>query len=232
MRNLLIGLVTTILALSWTTMASARQIPCPAGEVKTNVTTRIPSPWWHTPQAGPLDSTRISEIGGETTLVCVYDVNGTMVSVMRKPPNRMPHCVTRDNGFTCRARAFGGGGGGGAPVTHKTGPLSIPQTYRADLDNGTVSSGGADIWFEADTATRRYITPVNGAKLAIHSGGATSKQVCADTPKTSNRIPIASVPVGTYVCVLTNEGRDAIFRVNAAVGASPGTLEIGFTTWE
>jgi uncharacterized protein YraI len=118
-----------------------------------------------------------------------------------------------------------------APVTHATGALSIPQTYMADLDEGTIGSGGADIWFEAQTATQRYVTPVNGAKIVKVSGGI-SRDSCASAAVSSAKINVNNLPVGMYVCVHTNTGRVSGFRVNAAIGASPGTLKIGFTTWD
>jgi hypothetical protein len=119
----------------------------------------------------------------------------------------------------------------GAPTTHATGALDIPQTYEADLDNGTIGSSGADIWFEAVSATSRYVTPRNGAKIVKVGTGGISRDICASASVSSSKININNLPSGTYVCVRTNEGRVSGFRVNATVGASPGTLKIGFTTW-
>jgi hypothetical protein len=97
------------------------------------------------------------------------------------------------------------------PKTHSTGPLAISQTWTADLDEGEVGAGAdSDIWFQAVTATERYITPRNGATIA----------------------KVGTLPEGTYVCVRTNLGRYSQFRVNEPVGPSPGTLNIGYTTRE
>ena len=54
---------------------------------------------------------------------------------------------------------------------------------------------------------------------------------CSTARYSPGRISIRDIPVGTYVCVRTNEGRYSEFRVNARVGPSPGTLRIGYTTW-
>jgi uncharacterized protein YraI len=121
---------------------------------------------------------------------------------------------------------------GGAPVTHATGALDIPQTYMADLDAGAVTESGADIWFEAVSATERYVTPRNGAAIVKVGTGGISRDMCASASVSTARINVNDLPAGTYVCVRTNEGRVSGFRVNAAVGPSPGTLRIGFTTWE
>jgi hypothetical protein len=121
---------------------------------------------------------------------------------------------------------------GGAPVTHATGALDIPQTYFADLDEGAVTESGADIWFEAETATERYVNPRNGATIVKVGTGGISRDMCASAALSTARININDLPSGTYVCVRTNAGRVSGFRVNATVGASPGTLKIGFTTWD
>lgn len=119
------------------------------------------------------------------------------------------------------------------PVTHSTGPLSIPQTYLADLDEGHLdTTAEADIWFEAVTATERYVTPQHGATIAIAGPTSVNRDGCMALTLSSARIPLSSMPVGTYVCVLTTHGRYSQFRVNAPVGPSPGTLVIGYTTWE
>ena len=119
------------------------------------------------------------------------------------------------------------------PVTHSTGSLAIDQTWMADLDEGQVDVGaGMDIWFEAETATERYVTPTNGAMIAAVGTSSIGREGCAAAPLSNSRIPIQSLPAGAYVCVRTNQGRFSQFRVNAAVGPSPGVLQIEYTTWE
>jgi len=45
-------------------------------------------------------------------------------------------------------------------------------------------------------------------------------------------VRLADVPVGSYVCVRTNEGRISQFRMNAITpAAAASTLTIGYTTW-
>src|SRR3972149_6876934 len=111
----------------------------------------------------------------------------------------------------------------------KTGSMSIPQTYAFDLNNGAVgSSPGADLWFEADTATLLYLTPRNGARLWVGERNNRGKDGCAaGTHYTTSRVSLADLPVGSYVCVRTSEGKVSQFRVNSLSGASPKTLTIG-----
>lgn len=42
---------------------------------------------------------------------------------------------------------------------------------------------------------------------------------------------MAKLPVGTYICVKTNEGRVAEFRINGKAG-NPVTLTLGYTSWK
>jgi TolB protein len=116
---------------------------------------------------------------------------------------------------------------------HSTGFLDIMQTWMADLDEGEVGvSVEADIWFHAVTATERYVEPRNGAKIAIVGTTAVGRDGCAAASLSTSRININDLPVGIYFCVLTNQGRYCQFHVNATVGPSPGTLSIGYTTWD
>lgn len=119
------------------------------------------------------------------------------------------------------------------PRTYSTGLLEVPQTWTVDLDEGQLGAGSdSDIWFRAETATRRYVTPRNGAKLVPVGNRSVGRDGCAAASLSNNPIPIEALTPGTYVCVQTNQGRYSQFRVNAPVGASPGTLEMGYTTWE
>ena len=45
------------------------------------------------------------------------------------------------------------------------------------------------------------------------------------------RVPLSAVPVGSYICMKTNQGRTSQFRMNAITGLSVKNLEIGYTTW-
>jgi hypothetical protein len=116
---------------------------------------------------------------------------------------------------------------------HSRGDLDIPQTWTADLDEGVVGGlTGADIWFEAVTATERYVTPRNGAKIAIAGTTQAGRDGCAAASLSTSKININDLPAGTYVCVLTSQGRYSQFLITAPVGPSPGTLSIVYTTWE
>lgn len=114
------------------------------------------------------------------------------------------------------------------PVTHSTGPIDLQQTFTANLDNGTIGGGGADIWYQAVTAVEKYITPRNGALLALGDGSNRGFDGCSVAAFSSDSLPLAAMPPGTYVCAKTNQGRISQFRVNGFVGT---TMKLGYTTW-
>jgi hypothetical protein len=118
------------------------------------------------------------------------------------------------------------------PIPHAQGHLDIPQTWTADLDSGVVGSNGQeDIWFEAVTATERYLAPRNGASISFMGTTQPGLSGCKSAPLSTNRININSLSTGVYVCVLTNSNRYSELRVTAPVGPSPGTLSLDYTTW-
>lgn len=116
-----------------------------------------------------------------------------------------------------------------APVTHSTGPIDLPQTFLANLDNGNVAGGaGADIWYQAVTAVEKYITPRNGALLALGDGSNRGYDGCAAESFSNDSVALEDAPPGTYVCAKTNQGRISQFRVNGFTGT---TMHLGYTTW-
>lgn len=228
-RHLSSILLVTILSLplfGTSAQAAAERIECPLTQARTEITSPLPSGWWQTPQQGALEETKIQNIGGKPALMCGYWAYGQTVYILRDAPEGAT-CTADASGFTCSTP------GVVAPVTYKTGPLSWQQTWMVDFDNGTTGGReGADVWFEAVTATERYLVPVNGAQIAFAGGTSINLSGCqALASYTTGRVALEAFPVGMYVCVKTNEGRISQFRVNAAAGPSPGTMEIGYTTW-
>ncbi|MGV3490893.1 MAG: SH3 domain-containing protein [Devosia sp.] len=112
--------------------------------------------------------------------------------------------------------------------TYSTGPIDLPQTWEANLDNGNVGGGGVDIWYRAVTSTEKYITPRNGAGLALGDGSNRGYEGCAEEDFSGDPIALEDMPVGTYVCAKTNQGRISQFRVNGFTGT---TMRLGYTTW-
>lgn len=203
-------------------VAKADTIRCPLDQARRTITDNLPSGWWTTPMVNRLSETKVQNIGGKPALLCIY---GTSGSVQREAPAGQA-CRVIPGGFQCQAS------GGAAPRTAATGGLDIPQTYMFDLDRGGVTQAGADFWFQAETASLLYLVPRNGARIGVGNRSNRGAAGCAAARFTTDRVSLRDIPVGSYVCVRTNEGRISQFRVNAISGGSPKTLSIGFTTWQ
>lgn len=227
-KTISVLLLLTASVYTHTASASPTVIKCPLSKARVEMTSNLPSGWWRTPYVNNLKGTAISKVGGKDTLVCKYGSVAAFWTMHRVPAGKK--CRNTNTGFICKSRNTRPPQQ--RPVTHKTGPLIIPQTYLADLDYGVVRSQGSDIWFQAKTATKRFITPRNGAKIAVAGNRSVNLTGCKRLPLSTRSIPLSTVPVGTYVCAKTDQGRYSQFRINRAVGASPGILHIGYTTWK
>lgn len=200
---------------------AADTIECPHAQIRREVTTPVASGWWNTPIVNALTETRVVTIAGKTALQCVYGPAG---SIQRHAPE----------GATCRSvgRRFECQAASASARTFSTGPLEIPQTWTADLDRGAVgNAAAADIWFQAQTADLLYLSPRNGAKLGVGNRRNRGFAGCSAARFSADRVSLRDIPVGSYICARTNEGRITQFRVNAVSGGSPKTLSLGYTTW-
>ncbi|MEM8784764.1 MAG: hypothetical protein AAGF19_02815 [Pseudomonadota bacterium] len=203
-------------------------ISCPLSQARRTITTDLPTDWWTTPMVSSLSDTKVMTIGDEPALVCVYGASG---SIQRKAPTAHS-CTARTGGFTCQPIFVALPVPGiGAPQTYSTGPISIKQTFLFDLDKGRQTSTGADVWFQAETADLLYLVPRNGARLAVGDRSNRGFSGCQSARFTPDRVSLRDVPVGSYVCAKTNEGRISQFRVNTLSG-SPKVLKVGYTTWK
>ena len=117
------------------------------------------------------------------------------------------------------------------PVVHKSGSLQVPQTWLVDLDEVVLANGASDYWFHAVTATERYVEP-QSATMAWVGKPAAPLAACQAASFSKNRVDIASLGAGDILCFRTDQGRLSVVKVNAPVGASPGTLDTMVTTYE
>ena len=98
-----VGLAGILLLCVASTSSDAVQdelIRCPVTRITTEVTTRLPEPWWQTPQGGRLRTLRLEAVGGLQTLVCEFDANGVAVWLMRRAPEGST-CRLDDRVFRC-----------------------------------------------------------------------------------------------------------------------------------
>jgi len=195
-------------------------INCPLTQARRTITDDLPKGWWTTPIVNHLSKTEVSEIGGKPALVCVYGPSG---SIQRYVPEGHK-CQATGSGFQCTALQTG-------PQTLSTGKLDVPQTFTFDLDRGRVGGDDSDLWFEAETSDLLYLVPRNGARIAVGDRSNRGYAGCSAARYSSDRVSLRDIPVGSYVCVRTNQGRVSQFRVNGISRGTPKTLSIGYMTW-
>ena len=235
--GLLAGLAMFIAALP--AFAETR-VKCPLQKAKRTITDNLPNGWWTTPIVDRLSQTKVMNIAGKPALLCVYGKAG---SIQRNAPaNQKCRAVT--GGFVCSGRAAAPtvqvqpkvqptAPLQAKPVTFSTGRLTVPQTYTFDIDRGGVGKGAADdLWFQAKTAKDLFLTPRNGAAMSVSGKRNRGMAGCRTARYTASAMPMAKLPVGTYICVRTNEGRIAEFRINGLSGSGAKTLSLGYTTWK
>lgn len=229
MNRISLGIAGAGAALLFTAapaVADAAEINCPAAQVRREITTPLPGGWWSTPIVNSLTSTAIVTIGGVPALQCQYGPAGTIQR--NAPPGQI--CSARPGGFSCHP--MGPPPPLPTPPTFSTGPVSLPQTYLVNFDNGAVTPGrGADLWFQAVDPAHMFLTPRNGAKMAVGDRSNRGFAGCRTESFSAGSVPLAAVPVGSYVCMKTNTGRISQFRVNGINPGYPKTLELGYTTW-
>ena len=114
-----------------------------------------------------------------------------------------------------------------------SGTASIKQTYTADLDTaGAPSNANADIWFEAKTATDRWLVPRGTALIAAMTTSEPGLSGCQKAALAKSGVNIASLRVGSFLCVKTTDGHFSQIKVMGLPAARVGVLDIQFTTWK
>lgn len=212
--------LAAICTLGISASAQAETIRCPLDQIRREVTTPLPSGWWNTAMVFTLRETRVTDIGGRKALQCDYGPSG---NIQRNAPDGAD-CRAIPGGFECRAAASGAS-------TLSTGPVQLNQTYMVDFDTGRVGREGADLWFQAETRDLLYLTPVGGARIGVGDRTNRGRDGCASARMYSDRVSLRDVPVGSYICMVTGQGRVSQFRLNDVSPGSPKVLQLGYTTW-
>jgi hypothetical protein len=224
MRKLIsLAAVSAILLFS---PAAAETIDCPSSTLERTVRPSPPSGWYTTPVRSRLTETRITTIGGQLTMMCIYGEAG---SVQREVASGQT-CTARSGGFECSS--------GGAPAlapaseVHSEGAFSVRGTYEFDLDAGAESArSAAEFWYEIVRDGDTYFTPRGGARLAAMGASAPSYGDCTSATYSSARTRVETLR-GPWLCVRTNEGRISRFRIDGVDRLSrPQRMTITYTTW-
>ncbi len=226
MRMLLGGLAATFAVLLSATPAGAETFNCPITTANRSITNTLPSGWYTTPVRSRLTETRVDNIGGQPTMVCVYSEAGNVLREVAAGQT----CTARSGGFECASS------GGPAPMptsdAHSTGTFAVRGTYEFDLDEGAESPRAvAEFWYEVARNNETYFTPRNGARIAIIGASEPGYAGCTGATYTNARTRLETL-TGPWLCVRTNEGRVGQFRIDGVDHvATPRRMTITHTTW-
>ncbi len=110
------------------------------------------------------------------------------------------------------------------------GELSAIPGDSIDLDTLSLNSGDEDLAYQADENGYHWLAPQSGALIGVYGNTEPSLANCQSAAMSSAPIAVESLPVGTYLCYTTNQGR--IGRV-LLVALNPGdfTLTLNLLTW-
>jgi hypothetical protein len=81
------------------------------------------------------------------------------------------------------------------------------------------------------------LQPANGARAAYLGTiiESTPEAPIAECLQASDALTTASIQAvlpGAYICVLTNQGRLSLLRIDSVEGYGPNSLRVTFATWE
>jgi Ig-like domain from next to BRCA1 gene len=110
------------------------------------------------------------------------------------------------------------------------GELSVTPGDTIDLDTITLNSGNEDLTYVADENGYHWLSPQSGALLGVYGNTEPSLASCQAAVMSPAPIAVESLPVGTYLCYATNQGR---FGRALLVTLNPEnfTLTLDLLTW-
>jgi hypothetical protein len=116
------------------------------------------------------------------------------------------------------------------PPIQRRGLLSPAPGDTIDLDNLTLNSGNEDLLYKADANNYHWIAPVDVARIGVFSSQEPSLAECHSASMSHAPIAVESLPIGTYLCYSTNDGRlgRALLK---AVDPNNFTLTLDLLTW-
>ena len=117
------------------------------------------------------------------------------------------------------------------PPIQASGELSPVPGDAIDLDNLTLNSGGEDLLYQEDANNYHWLIPEGAAMIGVFGSLEPNLPDCQSAGKSHAPIAVESLPVGTYLCYATSEGRlgRALLKT---VNPSNFTLTLDLVTWQ
>jgi hypothetical protein len=93
------------------------------------------------------------------------------------------------------------------PAIQASGILSPVPGDKIDLDTLTLNSGNEDLAYQVDQHGYHWLSPQNQALIGVYGNAEPGLTNCQSAVMSPAPIAVESLPVGTYLCYTTNEGR-------------------------
>lgn len=106
----------------------------------------------------------------------------------------------------------------------------LEQSYTIDLDTNTYAANqGADVWFEAQTESLRYLSGLGRAIKNVGQWSVGAKGCSEQNYDATTRIPISSLRANDYVCAVTDNGYAQIHVIEAE---HDGKINVCYTKYD
>jgi hypothetical protein len=130
---------------------------------------------------------------------------------------------------------------------HAQGAIKIPELCAVDIDEGKLvcnvglDGRGADqprpdldsdFWVRIGASGEVYLTPRNGARLALNPPTEWSKSGCISASYSSKEVQINGLPRGSRICIRTSRDRYAQIEFFDVVPSGAETVKAAFITWQ
>lgn len=116
------------------------------------------------------------------------------------------------------------------PPIQAGGELSPAPGDAIDLDNLTMNSEGDDLLYQLDANNYHWLTPQGSAEIGVFSSQVPTLFDCQSASMSAAPIAVESLPLGTYLCYLTNEDRFGRALL-VAVDPNDFILTLNLLTW-
>jgi hypothetical protein len=119
------------------------------------------------------------------------------------------------------------------PGLPTTGEYSLRQTWAVNFKGKPVRAPrDVDLWFEARSMERRFLTPRNGTLLARAGRNAPGLEGCRARSLSSGSIPLDQLAPGEWLCVRTRDGQYGQLQVlGPIVPGLDAVLKLSYFFW-
>jgi hypothetical protein len=120
------------------------------------------------------------------------------------------------------------------PSVYMTEKDDLNPNDHVDLDEGdfSPSGGDSDLWYETFGPDDNWLTPENGAEIAVWTSGVPGYGDCEDADLDDDTVSFDDFSEGDWICFKTSEDRIGRLEIDELTGPDPPDVTIDIRTWE